>query len=283
MQSREALPEMVYEQKLGYGGDVRAEASVGESVSADGEEGDAEAEMPRQLIHNAELHLEVEACDEARRAIDAALAASGGYLASANVSHFEGRVSRAVLVLRIPSANLGDALETFSQLGTVLHESLSTQDITDEFYDVQARLSNARKLESRLQELLATEADDLKDMLEVERELARVRETIERFEGKLRLWSKQVAFSTVTLQLSTRDLYASEPTTLGEQIGRTLHNSWSALVEMGRGLLLVVVALLPWAIPLALLGWLFVRFLRRLAARSRARAATRAAARASLE
>lgn len=229
-----------------------------------------------KLIQNAELHLEVASYGDARSAVEAELARSGGYVSSARINHREGQVSLAVLVLRVPATSLESTLRACSELGTVVYETLTTQDITEEYYDLAARLENARKLEARVLELLATEAKELKDLLEVERELARVRETIERYEGKLRLWDGQVAMSTLSLQLITRDIYsAGKPRTLGEQISQTLSRSWQGLLMAGRGLLLVGVALLPWAIPLLLLGWLSVRLLRRLGRRLAARAKER--------
>lgn len=122
-----------------------------------------------------------------------------------------------------------------------------------------------RKLEARLFELLETETEALKDLLEVERELARVRETIERFEGKLRLWDQQVALSTLTVELTTRVRFAAtEPKTLGEQIRQTISSSWQALVNAGLAIVLVVVAMLPWILPILLLGWLALRLVRRI-------------------
>jgi len=92
-----------------------------------------------------------------------------------------------------------------------------------------------------------------------------VRETIERFEGKLRLWGQQVALSTLPVPLATRELLvAAEPRTLREEIGRTISRSWQALVTAGRAFVLVVVAILPWILPLLFFGWLALRLGRRL-------------------
>jgi len=217
----------------------------------------------RKLIRDAELHLEVQSYAEARKTVGELLAASKGYLATARIDHREGVASSAELELRIPAAGLDGFVAKCRALGTVLHESVSTRDITEEYYDLRARLDNARKLEVRLLELLATKTDEVKDLLEVERELARVREKIERFEGKLRLYDKQVALSTLKLRLTTRQVYsAGKPQSLGEQLSRTLGRSWQALVGFGRGLLVVLVALLPWLPLLLLLGWAGWRLLR---------------------
>jgi hypothetical protein len=223
------------------------------------------AAVQRKLIQDAELQVEVKSYADARQAVDAEIARVKGYVANAQIDHAEGQVSRAELSLRVPSEQLTDVLVDFKKLGTVLHESIKTQDITEEYVDLQARLSNARKLEARLLELLASGTKDVKDLLEVERELARVRETLERLEGKLKLYDSQVAMSTLTLRLVTLQTYqAGKPRGLGEQLSDTLGSSWQALVTFGRGLLLLIVALLPWLPVIIGGGWLGWRLLRSL-------------------
>ena len=179
-----------------------------------------QAAVDRKLIQNAELHLEVDNYEKARRALDAELGSLGGFVANAEVQHRDGDVSHAKLTLRIPSDKLHGFLGTAAGQGKVMHENLRTQDITDGYYDLQARLDNARKLETRLLALMTEKAHGMKELLELEREIARVREQIERHEGKLRLWDKQVAMSTVELSLLTKQVYtAAAPPTLSEKMG----------------------------------------------------------------
>ena len=222
----------------------------------------------RKLIQTAELYLEVDSYEEARRAIDAELAVLGGFVSTADIQHRGGRVSRATLVLRVPSASLAAALGSYSMLGTLVHESLSTQDITDEYFDLEARLSSSRKLEQRLLSLLASEAEELKDLLDVERELDRVHERVERLEGQHRRWQDQVAMSTLTVQLTTRETYVAGKTQgFGEEVGQVLARSWGTVVQVGRGLALGLFALLPWLPPILLCVWLGLRSVRWLSRR----------------
>ncbi len=210
-----------------------------------------------KLIQTAELHVEVTAYDEAKKAVDRLLAEHQGYVQTARLDHYEGRVSQAELVLRLPSEQLKNATDAVAQLGTVLHQQLITQDITEQYADLKARLHNARQLEARLLGLMSEKTKKVKELLEVERELARVREKIERFEAKQRLFDRQVAYSTLTLRLTTRQSFAAgPPRTLGEQLATTVGQSWQALSRFGRGLLVFTVAMLPWSPLLLLLGWL---------------------------
>ena len=227
----------------------------------------------RKLIQTAELHLEVPSYLRAREAIDAQLARVGGYVADARVEHRDGEVSRAELTIRVPVGELAAFLSSTARSGEVLHETLSSEDITEDYYDLKARLENARRLEGRLLSLMSSQADSVKALLEVERELARVREEIERFEGKMRLWDGQVALSTVKLQLFTEQLYAAAaPPSLSQRLGDTLGESWKVMVGLGRGILLLAAALLPWLLPLSLLVWALLRLQKRIERRYRERA-----------
>ncbi len=231
---------------------------------------EAETAAVRKLVHDAELSVEVAAYVDARRVIDEQLTKVGGFIQSARVQHHEGRVSSAHLVMSIPSASLGAVLQACTGLGNVAHESLTSQDVTEQHFDMQARLTTARKLESRLMGLVETQAHNLKDLLEVERELARVRETIERLDGKLLRLDQQIAFSTLTLQLTTRHVFAAGvPLTLADEIGDTFMTSITAIVGLGRSLLLILVGIIPWALPLALLVWLALRFQRGVSRRAK--------------
>ncbi len=235
---------------------------------------DVRASLPetppeRKLVQNAELRVEVGNYAAARGAVDEALAVAGGYLVDAQVQHRDGEVSQAMLTLRVPADRMARFLEACAGQGTVLRESLGSEDVTDQYYDVKARLANARKLEARLLDIVATKSDTVSSLLEVERELARVREEIERFEGKMRLWDTQVAFSLVKLELATKQVYAATtPPSFGERIAAAFAGSLHAMATFGKGAAVLLVTVLPWFLPLGLLALVAHRLTRRLQRKS---------------
>jgi hypothetical protein len=217
----------------------------------------------RKLVRSAEMRLEVDSYAPARRAIDAILKEVGGFVARSEVTHGDKAKSSAKLELRVPNEKLDAAMRRASELGTVLTENVGTRDVTEEHQDLAARAASAKKLEQRLLELAATETQNVKDVLEVERELGRVREQAELMEGKLELLADQVTLSQLTIELLTRDGFArGEPSSLGGQMSRTLSGSIAAMLTLGRGLLLVATALAPWFPGVLLAGYLGVRLLR---------------------
>jgi hypothetical protein len=201
----------------------------------------------RKIIRTGELHVRVDDYEPARQKIEALLKSSGGFIANAQVSHVDGRVLDANLTLRVPTAGYESLVAQLSTLGTVIAESTHADDVTDQWVDVSARLGNAKKLEGRLIEMVATKTGNVAELLEVERELARVREQIELFEGRLRVLDDQVSLSTLTLRVETKTTYvAAAPPTFGSDAGQTLASSWAGLVGMARGLALGGIGLLPW-------------------------------------
>lgn len=246
-------------------------AAKGDAALAAGLAADDLAPQQRKLIQNAELHVQVESYAEARAEIDRLLASLGGFVADARVDHREGQVSSADLTIRVPAEKLAEFLAGTAGHGDVLHETLKSEDITEGYYDLEARLTNAKRMEARLLEIMAGKADTMTSLLEVEREIARVRGEIERMEGKLKMWDRQVALATVKLRLVSKQVYAvtapPTPPTLGEEIAGTFGGSWKALKAFGQGLLLVLVALAPWLVPLAALIFVLHRLNRRWVAK----------------
>lgn len=131
------------------------------------------------------------------------------------------------ITIRVPAAQYTAALGDVAKMGDVLHREETVEDVTEQFFDMKTRLDNARAMRVRLQELLAA-AKDVKDALSVEKELARVTETIEMMEGKLKRLRELINFSTITVTFSARG---------GESVGNVdLPFPW--LGQLGLGPLL---------------------------------------------
>ena len=87
-------------------------------------------------------------------------------------------------------------LQAVSRLGVPESRHQTAQDVTEEFVDLEARISNKKRLEKRIVELLSSSSGKIKDVIEVERELARVRGEIEQSEGRLRYLTDRTEFTT---------------------------------------------------------------------------------------
>ena len=154
----------------------------------------------RMLIRRASATLAVPALEPAVHALDSTAARLGGYVAGSNVQS-TGPVRSAWLTIRIPSPRLDEAVAALGALGKVESATVAADDVSEEFVDVTARLENARRLERRLLDLLAQRTGGLKDVLQVEQAMARVREEVERIEGRRRYLETHAATSALEVRL----------------------------------------------------------------------------------
>jgi hypothetical protein len=140
--------------------------------------------------------------DAAVSALRASVSSFGGYVGEGTVSGGDVGGSAAFTV-KIPVAGLADFRGKVASLGEVTRDSEKAEDVTEARADIKARLRNARAEDARLLDLLATKTGNLGDVVLVEKELASVRETIERFEAEERTLEGQIAFATVKIELTT--------------------------------------------------------------------------------
>lgn len=222
----------------------------------------ADQNRPRKVIRTGSLLIEVDDYEKARRAIEGLMQGSGGFIAAVDVGRHEGAVGAATLTLRIPEGKIDGAVAALSELGTLRRESLRAEDVSDTYYDLAARLRNAKKLEERMLEL-AARAGGVKDLLEVEREVGRVRESVEVMEGQLRGLDDRTSLATLTVELVTRAVYVPEEQVgLGAKVSGAFEASLRALSAAAEGLLLFLVAALPWLLPLGIGAFILRRALR---------------------
>jgi len=184
---------------------------------------------PSMIIRNGEVSVQVDSLEQAMAALRALAASLGGYVGNVTTNTGRREIRTASLEMKIPASRFDEAMSGMTPLGKVEHSSATAQDVGEEFVDVTARMENARRLERRLVELLATRTGKLDDVLAVERELARVREEIERYEGRLRYLSAHVATSTIVATVHEKaPIVATQPGT--NPLRQAVVNMWRNFV-----------------------------------------------------
>jgi hypothetical protein len=201
------------------------------------------------VIRTGQAFVEVQKLDAAILRIRQLAMQVGGYVANSSLSGGKDQIRQATLEIKIPSAKYDEAVSSLSAIGKVETVNSSAQDVGEEYVDISARVTNAKRLEERLINLLANRTGKLDEVLRVERELARVREEIERYEGRLRYLSSRAAMSTLRVTVhEPAPILGNEP---GENpIGADVRLAWENFV----GLLAALIASLGILIPLGLLG-----------------------------
>ena len=204
---------------------------------------------PMMVIRTGQAFIEVEKVDPAVLKIRQLAAQVGGYIANSSMSGGHDQIRQATLEIKIPAQRYDEAVGSLSTIGKVETVNSQAQDVGEEYVDVTARVTNSRRLEERLITLLANRTGKLDEVLRVERELARVREEIERYEGRLRYLGTRVATSTLTITVhEPAPLSGNNP---GENpIAAALRRAWRTFVA----LVAAIIASLGVVIPLALIG-----------------------------
>jgi hypothetical protein len=125
----------------------------------------------------------------------------GGDVISVNQSG-SGDARTASVTLRVPSARFRDALDQLKQLdGEVVTSTVSGQDVTDQFVDLQARLAAKQQEEQRYLALIAR-ANTIDEILKIDASLANVRTQIEQLTGQINSIKARTEFSTIVLSVS---------------------------------------------------------------------------------
>jgi hypothetical protein len=185
----------------------------------------------------------------------------GGLIANATV-HGTEEHRVADFEIRVPSDKVGDFRAALGGLGQVDSESETIEDVTAPRADLEARLKNARAQEKRLLQLLQERTGTLADVIAIEKEIASVRENVERMEAEKRLLDGRV--SMATLHVSLRPKHAN----LWSQPGDAIVSALGTGIRGARNLLVggavVGATILPSALVLALLGILLFLFARAL-------------------
>ena len=198
--------------------------------------------IDRKIIYKADLRLSVSDFDRAADRVADLIRSHGGYVAESNVQGSPGVNRSGTWTARVPIASYDSFLKDVEALGELESRRSDSQDVSEEFYDLEARIANKRVEEERMIELLKNTAGELKEILEVERELSRVREEAERMVGRQRLLTDLTSLTTVTIALSERTEYvpAAAPS-FGERIARAFESANRGLVETVQGLTLAFI------------------------------------------
>ena len=160
----------------------------------------------RKLIRNAQLDLQVANYEVALQRLTILANEEKGFVATQSSSKLPNGKLQGTVVVKVVPENLDRFLEKARGLGELKNQTLGTEDVTKAYFDTDARLRNAKRMEERLLQMLDKNTGKVSDLLQVEKELARVREQIEQMQGELKYYDALVQYATVTISLAEKDL-----------------------------------------------------------------------------
>ncbi len=272
----EPAADMDYAEDIGD--DVSAEAPIAEEDSGEGGTSlglnDApsilEPSVDRKIIYSGYIESRTKNFEEDYQMILDKLTEAGGYVENAYMygtppEDWQDEGRQVEITLRVPSDKFDAFIEMLSGIGENVSSSISGEDISLRYFDLETRLSTLRIREERLQALLE-EAKGLEDIIELERELADVAYEIQTNEVEKRNYDSLIDYSTITVRMQeVHDVAAITPSeeSVGERIASGFYSVLNALADFGEGLLIVLVAGAPILIILGLIAVLIVWLVKR--------------------
>jgi hypothetical protein len=228
----------------------------------------------RKVIRSAELSFEVKAPGDAELRVFSLVEAMGGYVASS-----EHQEERVVLSLRVPSARMEEALREIRRLSLGRsNEKIGSEDVTDEYIDLDAHIVNQRKLETQISTILAT-ANTVDGALKVHHELTAVRTEIDRLEGRRRFLESESTMAKIGLTINAvpkppkaEPMIAVEPVTFWSSVRDAVAESIAVARAIFTGLTVFVIraagvvlpVLVMFGLPVVVAFWWLKRRQRRL-------------------
>jgi hypothetical protein len=246
---------------------VRDYSSQADSAAPSYEMKDADATSgitapDRKVVQNAEVSLKVQDVAAAADKITELNQTNGGYTVNSHI-YRNGEQISADLTLKTPEQKLTRFIADIAKYGEVTDKLVSAEDVTEEYYDAEARLKVMRAKEERLLGLL-DKAGSITDIISIENELGQTRSEIEVLTGRLKYLSNAVDYSTVHVALAQAvpGAIKTPQGTMGKAV-QGLITSLNNMINFGSNLIVALFVVLPWLLLILILGLVFRYFYRK--------------------
>ena len=221
--------------------------------------GAAPGGSPEKLIYSASATVETTEFDRTIEKLSALVEQYGGFVESSSIngsnyytqSRGYSSTRYASYVIRVPSDKFSALMGSLSTLGNVPYSHTYTENITAQYYDTDARLTAYQTQEARLLEMMEA-AETVEDLIAIEEKLTELRYQIESLQSTLKNWDRQVAYSTLDLEVQEVIEYTPESRmSYGQELALALTNGLRRTGEFFKDLLLAIVGALPALVILA--------------------------------
>jgi hypothetical protein len=193
----------------------------------------------KRIIKDGRIGLKVSDLESAKKSIDTLLQHFDAYYDNENFTNSDYE-SAYELKVRVPAVNFeAFVMASTAGEGEILYKEINARDVTEEFIDLETRLSNKREYLKRYNELLR-QAKTVKDILEIEEKTRQIEEEIESAEGRLKYLSDLVSYSTLDIRLSHANEFKFQPVNRAnffERLKQSLSKGWFGLIDFSLFLL----------------------------------------------
>jgi hypothetical protein len=217
----------------------------------------------RKVILQGYINLDIEEYDVVHDKIIDLTISKGGFIQSShtrykhyNKEQLEKSLRAGNLVIRIPERDFYKVFNEIKKMGTVVNQSINSNDITEQYRDTVSEIENLKIQEKRLREIM-DKAENVKEILEVERELNRVRGDINRLTGEIKRWDNLVFLSTIEVYLNEVEIKNSQIQFIDQSIWTKAKNGFiqttNSLIKFSENTFVSSISYLPVLIFLGIL------------------------------
>lgn len=220
----------------------------------------------RKMTYSGSASIETETFDETLVGLDQWLEEFDAMIASSRIEDhgsFDQPRRYASYTIKIPAENFQNAIQILQNRVQVRRLQLDSQDVTDHYFDLTARIESAQTHESRLLTLVE-KSTELKDVLALEQELNRIRYEIENNQGILRRLDSQVRYSTLYIDIQETKNVLPEAITFLDRVKNQMNRAGQQIVDGLQGIILWAILWLPTLIILGVIFFILYRFTKRL-------------------
>ena len=257
----DSMPEpaaMLTDSEEMYYGDGDTNGDTGEAI-----------DYSEKIIYNVDMSIVVDEPIKMAQDIKEKVIAAGGYVSSSYTNKYDDTRSYVNMQVRVPAAGKDDMISYISSVSDVQYNNEYTDNVTESYYDTKTRLEH-EKVQAEQLEKIMEQAETIEDILAVRTELSRVQETIEVYEGKMRMWDSLVDYSTINISINPTPTIetSNEPRFIklaetGRAIVKALRNSVVFVANFFQRLFVVLAALLLPAVIIAPIVWIIVKLAKR--------------------
>jgi hypothetical protein len=229
----------------------------------------------RKIIRNADITIEVPSTTNAQHEVTSIAEAHGGFVVTSEAKQRESndpaqRTLDIKLVVRIPSNQFGRAFDEIKKLaGNTPAEQVTSQDVTEDFIDLEARIKTQKALEVQFLEIMR-QAHKIEDALEVQRQIAEVRTEIEKLEGRKRFLENRSSLSTINVNIQTpKPVITVTQTGFGHSLREAVSDSITLASDMVLFFARFVIMMAPVFVFVLLPAALVIRYMVQRAKRMR--------------
>jgi hypothetical protein len=268
--ARKDMPQTQEAEKTQNYGKEMEKVSLNE---VDKEGSTAEA-ADRKIIRNADITIEVSSTVDAQHQVTSIAESHSGFVVTSEAKQRESndpaqRTLEIKLVVRVPSNQFGRAFDEIKKLaGNTPAEQVTSQDVTEDFIDLEARIKTQKALEVQFLEIMR-QANKIADALEVQRQIAEVRTEIEKLEGRKRFLENRSSLSTINVNIQTpKPIITVTQTGFGHSLREAVSDSISLASDMvlffARSVIMLLPVFLFVFLPLGLVGRYLIRRAKRM-------------------